>query len=85
MCIMSKNKENYLYIFSKYSIHFKHLKHVLVHKTARSATKMTAILQKRDKVRRYESAAHKKGRTALAVLPYREKRYASAAVMIAME
>ena len=84
MCTISKNMEKYLYIFSKYSIHFKHLKHILAHKTARPAAKMTVILQNRQ-VRRYESAAHKKGRTALAVLPYREKRYASAAVMIAME
>ena len=51
--------EKYLYIFSKYSIHFKHLKHVLVHKTAQLATKMTAILQNR-RVRRYKSVAHKK-------------------------
>ena len=67
--------EKYLYIFSKYSIHFKHLKHVLVHKTARLATKMTVILQNRQ-VRRYESAAYKKGRLDVS-LPFSVQFYAA--------
>ena len=42
---MAKIRKNYLFNLSKYSIHLKHLKHILMQKSTLLRTEMTVILQ----------------------------------------
>ena len=69
--------QKYLSNMARYSIHLKHLKHILMQKTSPAAAHMTASLQ--------EGRRAKKGRAAELSFLSDAVSYARAAVMMAME